>query len=511
MTTKNREPQLLPGLDVVGRGIYLRPHQPYELKAVLFKQDGKKSKFHSRETDQIYDIPEGYEVNESPPAPAKQALNTIVLEESWERFDKEIGLDTSLAMGVTPFSVNVTAGQTDQLRNEEDAYYGLRNSFIPFWTVYIPNLENFEDDSFGTDLPDTFDHARRNEYERFFERYGTHYVRRAWVGGKAMLAFSVVKSSNITKQELLAGMKASYGPVGSGGMQGKMTVEKEKLQTHSQCTVFGKGGDELKLAALSSLDDGLYNEWLKSIKDNPGTIELEVMGIWTLVKDSKKAQALMDAYREATAFRPISSVVTVGGKIYFVRGNKCFCYHIEQNRSEKPKPISEIWPALSQFGFHRLDAIFRADDFSSKEGENLTSKLYFFRRDKYLRIDVETGGVDDGFPRKISEGWPGVNFERIDAALDSGTDSIYLFCGDQYVRYSKSLNRADEGYPEPIRKRWAGLTFDRIDGATYWGNGKVYFFRGDQHIRYDMVTYRADPGYPKFVIGQYVEDWKFFD
>lgn len=511
MTTKSNESLLLPGLEVVGRGIYLRPHQPYELKTVLFKQDKEKSKFHSRETDQVYDIPEGYEVNESPPAPAKQALNKIVIEESWERFDKEIGLDANLAMGVTPFSINVTAGQTDQLRNEEDAYYGLRNSFIPFWTVYIPNLENFQDDKFGTDLPDPFDHDRRNDYDRFFERYGTHYVRRAWVGGKAMLAFSVVKSSNITKQELLAGMKASYAPVGGGDIQRKMNSEKEKLATNSQCTVFGKGGDELKLAALSSLDESLYNEWLKSIKDNPATIELEVLGIWTLIKDRKKAQALMDAYREATTFRPISSVLTVDGKIYFIRGNKCFCYYIDQNRSEKPRPISEKWPTLSRFGFDRLDAIFRADDFTSKDGEDLSCKLFFFRRDKYLRIDAETGEVDDNFPRKISDGWPGVNFERIDAALDSGTDSIYLFCGDQYVRYSKSRNRADEGYPESIRKRWAGLTFDRVDGATYWGNGKVYFFRGDQHIRYDMVTFRADPGYPKFVIGQYVEDWKFFD
>jgi hypothetical protein len=46
---------------------------------------------------------------------------------------------------------------------------------------------------------------------------------------------------------------------------------------------------------------------------------------------------------------------------------------------------------------------------------------------------------------------------------------------------------------------------------VYWGNAKVFFFRGHQHIRYDMVTYRADPGYPKFIFGNYVEDWKFFD
>jgi len=26
-----------------------------------------------------------------------------------------------------------------------------------------------------------------------------------------------------------------------------------------------------------------------------------------------------------------------------------------------------------------------------------------------------------------------------------------------------------------------------------------------------MINYRAGAGYPKFIIGNYVEDWKFFD
>jgi len=62
-----------------------------------------------------------------------------------------------------------------------------------------------------------------------------------------------------------------------------------------------------------------------------------------------------------------------------------------------------------------------------------------------------------------------------------------------------------------VPARWTGVTFDRIDAATYWGNGKVYFFRGDQYIRYDTVMGRTDPGYPKYLVGHYVEDWKFFE
>jgi hypothetical protein len=103
-----------------------------------------------------------------------------------------------------------------------------------------------------------------------------------------------------------------------------------------------------------------------------------------------------------------------------------------------------------------------------------------------------------------------VPFERIDAGLNGGLDCVYFFSGDQYVRFNLATNRVDDGYPDLIRNRWAGVSFERIDAAVYWLDGKVYFFREDQYIRYDMTMYRADPGYPKYVIGEYVEDWDFF-
>ncbi len=102
-------------------------------------------------------------------------------------------------------------------------------------------------------------------------------------------------------------------------------------------------------------------------------------------------------------------------------------------------------------------------------------------------------------------------FPRIDAALVTGFDSIYFFYGNQYALFNPAKGCFEDGYPQPIAKRWVGVTFDRIDSAVYWGGGKVYFFKGDQHIRYDLANYRSDPGYPKYVIGNYVSDWKFID
>ena len=87
--------------------------------------------------------------------------------------------------------------------------------------------------------------------------------------------------------------------------------------------------------------------------------------------------------------------------------------------------------------------------------------------------------VDEGYPKRISEGWPGVTFDRIDATLAVGFDCIYFFYGSEYIRFNPLKGCADDGYPQPVQKRWVGLTFERIDAALYWGGGKAYFFHGD--------------------------------
>ena len=273
----------------------------------------------------------------------------------------------------------------------------------------------------------------------------------------------------------------------------------------------GKGGDELALAALSSLDEAKYNAWLETVKQNPQVIEIEVQGIWTLIDDAEKARALMEAYKEAYTFSSVSAVVNLEREIYFLRDDDFFTYHLDEDRSSAVRPLAEMWPSLAAAEFTRIDAAFGGKGMVSPDGEDLRNKLYFFRRHRFVRFDVSTGKVDPGYPKTIAEGWPGVPFERIDAALSMGPDSVYLFYGQQYVRFSLKLGRVEEGYPASVAKRWLGLNYDRIDAAIYWGNAKVYFFIEDQYVRYDMVNFRADPGYPKYLVGRYVEDWKFFD
>ena len=500
---------LMPGLEVVGRGIHLRPYQPYALAQLLFKRE-KSRVVSSKETGQSYSLPATYEVNDSPPFPMNESLNQVTIEESWDRFEKQMSMDASAAVGNASFSVSASSSWNSRLRAEQEAYYAVRSSFVPLWTVYIPNPNDCIPEVRDPDIPAPFSPDHRRAYDEFFRCYGSHYVRGAWVGGKSMLVFTVLKSSQMNKQEIQAGIKASFGG-SSGNANARREESKEKLRNSSQCTVFGKGGDEVLLAAMSSLDQDAYNNWLKTIPQNPQVIELDVAGIWTLVRDPAKAEALMEAYRESVSFEPMTSVIEIEHDIYFIRGKKFVRYEPDHKRTHPPRPIDELIPGLEDDGFERIDDAFRGKNLVSPTGEKLDRKLFLFRQDRFIRFDLDKRKTDEGYPKRISEGFPGVPFERIDAALVTGFDSIYFFFGNQYVRFNPVKNRVEDGYPQPISKRWVGLTFDRVDAAVYWGSGKVYFFKGDQHIRYDLANYRSDPGFPKYVIGNYVNDWKFVD
>ena len=500
----------IPGLEAVGHGIYVRPDQPYQVKDVLFERKGTRP-YYSQETDHTYAVPETYAVDSAPPMPSSQALNRTLLEESWERFEKLTSLDTSLTIGTTPFSLDVTMNQSSQLRTEEDSYYAMRTSFVPLWSIYIPTAYGFSDKDLGADIPVPFSHTNRRAYEQFFERYGTHYVKRAWVGGKASLVFTISKSSSMTEDEIRAGLKASLPGIGGGSLDASDKRTREKLQENSRCTVLGQGGNQFQLAALSSLDDAAYNAWLDTVKENPEMIEFEAVGIWTLLDDAAKGQALMDAYKEETVFSPLRVVFNLDYRIYFLADEYFSTYDLVNREATKPHRIRDKWPELFTVGFERVDAAFLGKYLVSSAGEDLSRKLFLFNRDKYVRWDVDKSIIDPGYPRQIADGWPGVTFERIDSALNVAPDALYFFKGNQYIRFNTLLNKADSGYPDLVSRRWVGVTFDRIDAAVYWGNGQVYFFRDNQYIRYDTVTWRADPGYPKSIASNYVEDWRFFE
>jgi hypothetical protein len=142
----------MPGLDVVGRGIYLRPRQPYELRKQIFAQQ-HFTEFKANEANCVYGVPRGYAVNDSPPMPAGYSLNRVEIEESSERLDKSSSLDAEASCSAASFSVNISGSQAGKMQRNEDAYYAIRTSFIPFWTVYLADPPAIAKNLFDVDIP----------------------------------------------------------------------------------------------------------------------------------------------------------------------------------------------------------------------------------------------------------------------------------------------------------------------------------------------------------------------
>lgn len=117
-----------------------------------------------------------------------------------------------------------------------------------------------------------------------------------------------------------------------------------------------------------------------------------------------------------------------------------------------------------------IDAATRTEDGSS----------YVFKGDYYWKI--ETDGIADGYPRRISDDWGGLP-GHIDAALTWSDGKTFFFKGNNYWRFRNK--QVSKGYPQRISVGFQGIP-DNVDAALVWsGNGKTYFFKGAQYWRYD--------------------------
>jgi matrix metalloproteinase-14 (membrane-inserted) len=120
----------------------------------------------------------------------------------------------------------------------------------------------------------------------------------------------------------------------------------------------------------------------------------------------------------------------------------------------------------------KIDAIFNTADGST----------YAFRGDKYFRLTENA--VAEGYPRKISEGWPGLP-NNIDAAFTYKNGKTYFFKGSKYWRYNG--RNPDGDYPKEINEGFTGVP-NNIDAAMVWGgNGKIYFYKGSKFWRFDPL------------------------
>ena len=194
-------------------------------------------------------------------------------------------------------------------------------------------------------------------------------------------------------------------------------------------------------------------------------------------------------------------------KAYFLQGERYLRYDVEADQIDSgyPKPIAVGWTGLPDAGFDRdVDTVVDLG----------AGMAYLFKGDAFVRVDQSTNRVD-GDVGSIADGWGGfadAGFaDALDASLNWGNGKAYFFRGADYIRYDIATDRVDDGYPLQIADYWPGFgdagLADGVDAAVNWGNGRAYFFSGGVYLRYDIATDAVDPGFPARID----EQWPGFE
>ena len=102
----------------------------------------------------------------------------------------------------------------------------------------------------------------------------------------------------------------------------------------------------------------------------------------------------------------------------------------------------------------------------------------FFFRDQYVWRIREDTGLFSGYPKLISDLFPGFKGKVDAVATEENTDRTYIFRKNRvwvYLEPMRPALRANDSIENLIR----GLKINYMDASTRWGfNGKMYFYKG---------------------------------
>ena len=189
----------------------------------------------------------------------------------------------------------------------------------------------------------------------------------------------------------------------------------------------------------------------------------------------------------------LSAVSWPNGKTYFFRGDRYVRYDVAGRAPDPgyPKDVRAGWNGLEP-GF---DAVLVWDD----------GWAYFLKGSGYIRMRVadKRPVLPRGYIARRWGSLPAAFTFDADAAVCWPNGKAYLFRGDSYVRYDRADEHVDEGYPKKIAEGWPGVWDGGIDAIVLDPPSHAIFFRNDEYVRWNTFLDRPEPGFPRKIAG----DW----
>ncbi len=156
-------------------------------------------------------------------------------------------------------------------------------------------------------------------------------------------------------------------------------------------------------------------------------------------------------------------------------------YDTDKIANNYPRLIKNFWGEKGKddrMWFSDIDAALNRSD-----KENIA---YFFKGTEYVKYDLKTDKVWKNFPKTINASglWPGLNWEKIDAAVDIGDGNAFLFRDKEVKLFDFKKNKA--GKPQDICDVFEDFDCEKsIDASLRKKNSDVFLFSGSDCWKYE--------------------------
>lgn len=323
----------IPGLELIGKGydIFGRfAHPSGVINANIFKS------FENEETNYYTQKINGYayQVPDFIPLVEEHTSDGFYVEGSnTTEFLQELDLKIKMDGKYSFYSAEVDFGfhQSKQVSNEY--YYTLLSSIAKGYRIALPDNDTLKSkigltSAFEMSLNDNDNSPEA--IDDLFNKYGTHFLGEAVLGGKNSYYATVEKSKIDESITVESTVKASYNNLftsGSVSVNQEFYSDSSVSSTYSETGIETVGGNET-LAVAMYQDNDAYYSWLDSILQEPALIdftETSLRPIWELCDTKERSDALENRFYELA--REKSTTLTRGtaqhgDSVYYPWGDK---------------------------------------------------------------------------------------------------------------------------------------------------------------------------------------------
>ena len=250
---------------------------------------------------------------------SKHKVSTIS-GKSMREYSKSQSSSVGLSTNAMFFSASINSSFSQSSSSTERHYYYTYRDANTKWRISFDerdfeNLNKILDPRFKQDL------ATMKPAE-LFERYGTHYIASAYLGGRADYNTKTVITGSTNTSEIAVAVEASYGAItGSASTSQNSSSKKLNSKTTSKLTV--TGGNSEYANNISNSES--YHNWASGIATMPVLCDFDknsLKPIWDFCTTEKRKTELKAEFANILKTHPLpaalSGTTTVKDKVFFI-------------------------------------------------------------------------------------------------------------------------------------------------------------------------------------------------